>query len=355
MDSDYFEGDAVKALGDGRIGGYLVRFTTATDPDLTGDFFAPDTDFFLEDSTKAWVLYDHGRDATLKARKLGRGDLRIDDVGVWIEAQLNIRDAYEKAIYKLAKEGKLGWSSGALNHLVERKMEGKAARILTWPIGEASLTPNPAEFRNGAFELKSYVDQQARQDEVDRADNLDVIASTIVFDDKTEAAPAMAAAAPIPDEPLVEATSILPGTIKDNKWIVSESYPALKQILLPVEQSGGGLNAYSDAVVAAVDEQLTCASQLLPAVKRWLGRMRENTQFRFEKDGQPQSKPKRRSVEITLDRISRHRAKFQELEADFKELLAMFDMTDAQQAATNEKARHELFRSQQLSNQVKGV
>ncbi|MBK9219394.1 MAG: hypothetical protein IPL70_13845 [Uliginosibacterium sp.] len=82
-------GPALKALGDGKIGGYLVMFGDATKTDLSAmaDYFTPDTDFDLEDGTgKATVLYHHGMDATLKRRKLGRADLRTDDVGVWMES-----------------------------------------------------------------------------------------------------------------------------------------------------------------------------------------------------------------------------------------------------------------------------
>ena len=32
-------GDTVKALGDGRVGGYLVRFTSPDEPDLEGEYF----------------------------------------------------------------------------------------------------------------------------------------------------------------------------------------------------------------------------------------------------------------------------------------------------------------------------
>jgi len=66
-----------------------------------------------------------------------------------------MRDEYEKQIYKLAQAGKLGWSSGALGHLVEREPAGKAFHIKTWFIGEASLTPTPAEPRNNAMPVKS--------------------------------------------------------------------------------------------------------------------------------------------------------------------------------------------------------
>lgn len=138
-------GGEIKALGDGKLGGYLVRFTDATRPDLTGDFFTPQTDFDIEPGDRVSVYYNHGLDATLKRRRLGVGTIKLDDAGVWVEAQLALRDEYEQAIYRMAEAGKLGWSSGTLPNLVEREPEGKAARIITWPLGkDASLTPTPA-------------------------------------------------------------------------------------------------------------------------------------------------------------------------------------------------------------------
>ena len=119
-------GGAIKALGDGQVAGYLVRYTSADEPDLTGDYFDAMTDFDAEDGDRVTVYYGHGFDPVLKHRKLGKGTLRFDDVGVWVEAQLAMRDEYERAIYGLAEAGKLGWSSGTLPNLVEREDEGKA-------------------------------------------------------------------------------------------------------------------------------------------------------------------------------------------------------------------------------------
>jgi len=138
-------GGAIKALGDGKVAGYLVRYTDATAPDLTGDYFDAMTDFDAEDGDRVTVYYGHGFDPVLKHRKLGKGTLRFDDVGVWVEAQLQMRDEYEQAIYAMAEAGKLGWSSGTLPNLVEREDEGTAKRITHWPLGkDASLTPTPA-------------------------------------------------------------------------------------------------------------------------------------------------------------------------------------------------------------------
>ena len=148
-----FTGDAVKALGDGRVGGYLARFTKSGDYDLTGDRFDAATDF--GDADKLPVLFNHGMDRTLGRKRIGKSELRRDDVGLWVEAQLQQRDEYERAIYELAEQGKLSWSSGAAAHTVEREPEGKGAYIKQWYLSEASLTPTPAEPRNVAVSIKS--------------------------------------------------------------------------------------------------------------------------------------------------------------------------------------------------------
>lgn len=153
---------AVKALGNGKVGGYLVQFSTANDPDLSGEYFTVNTDFDVEDGAATAVYYHHGLDKTLKARKLGTGTIKKDTIGVWVEAQLALRDEYEKHIYKLAEQGKLGWSSGTAVHLAEYKPAGKATEITRWPLGlDASLTPTPAEPRTRVLPLKSYDPPQA--------------------------------------------------------------------------------------------------------------------------------------------------------------------------------------------------
>lgn len=153
MDELIYFGAEVKALGDGKVGGYLVRYSTPTDPDLTGDYFDASSTVVSPDALP--VFYQHGFDKTLGKRVIGKGQTRRDDIGVWLEAQLDLRDEYEKAIYQMATEGKLGYSSGALAHMVEREQVGKSYHIKTWVIGEASLTPTPAEPRNGVLPLKS--------------------------------------------------------------------------------------------------------------------------------------------------------------------------------------------------------
>lgn len=157
METPAFYGDAVKALDEnGKVGGYLVRFSDETTPDLTGDYFNKSTDF--GEISRLPVIYQHGMDKVLKSRKIGRAELTLDDVGIWAEAQLELRDEYERTIFGLAKSGKLGWSSGAASHVVDREHTGKAAWIKQWYMAEASLTPTPAEPQNMVVTLKSMGD-----------------------------------------------------------------------------------------------------------------------------------------------------------------------------------------------------
>jgi phage head maturation protease len=160
-----FDGQSVKALGNGKVAGYLVVFSTEDDPDLSGEYFTKSTDFDFEDGDKTTILYHHGLDAKIGKRSLGKGTLRHDDHGVWVEAQLNLRDDYEKSIYDLAEKGKLGWSSGTASHRTEREVTGKAVWIKSWPLSlDASLTPTPAEPRTRAIPIKSLqVEFQAQE------------------------------------------------------------------------------------------------------------------------------------------------------------------------------------------------
>jgi len=166
-DNLIFYGGEIKAVGSGKVAGYLIRYSDPTTPDLTGDFFAAGTDYGVVDGASLPVYYQHGLDPEIKANRIGRGVIKYDEVGLWFEAQLEMRNEYEKMIYALAEQGKLGLSSGAAGHLVEREAEGKSYRIKTWPIAEASLTPTPAEPRNSVMPIKSLIEADAKGEEVE--------------------------------------------------------------------------------------------------------------------------------------------------------------------------------------------
>jgi len=65
-DNLIYYGGTVKSLGDNRIGGFLVRFSDASTPDLEGDFFSPETDLGIESGSKIPVYYQHGYDPHFK-------------------------------------------------------------------------------------------------------------------------------------------------------------------------------------------------------------------------------------------------------------------------------------------------
>jgi len=146
-------GSAIKSLGNGRIGGYLVAFGGK---DLEGDYFTRDTQFCLDWYPEHPALYHHGFDKTLQATKIGTIDsIKLDDVGLWAEAQLDLHNQYVMAVQELVNKGVLGWSSGALPQGVQRDYDG---RIKCWPIIEGSLTPTPAEYqRTRVTTLKAYL------------------------------------------------------------------------------------------------------------------------------------------------------------------------------------------------------
>jgi len=149
-----FEG--VKALGGGRVGGYAVLFTDEDSPDLTGDYFTKST--YFGPATTTMALYNHGKDETIGGLILDPvATVKRDDVGVWVEAQLDLRNKYVAAIYKLAERGLLGWSTGTAPHLVKRTQKSSGAwHIDTWPLGlDSSLTPSPAEPRTLAQAIKA--------------------------------------------------------------------------------------------------------------------------------------------------------------------------------------------------------
>jgi hypothetical protein len=154
-------GGEIKSLGDGRFGGYLVRFTDATKRDLAGDYFTRDTDFGIKSGAATPVYFNHrlplptrdGKEVVIKA-KIGEGTLTVDEDGVLIDAIVYNREKYEKAIIEAGKQKKLGWSSGTASHLIDREEDG---RIKTWPLSlDASLTPIPCEPQNSAVPAKAY-------------------------------------------------------------------------------------------------------------------------------------------------------------------------------------------------------
>ena len=161
--------DGIKSDRLGYVKGYLVRFGDTKTADLEGDYFTKATDygFPMTDGKRVPlnVYYHHGMDANVGKKSIGTGFIKMTDEGLWYEAQLDMADEYGKMIAKLCKQGKMGFSSGAAAHMVERKSMGTAAEITRWPIAEASITPTPAEYRNSVKSLEEYYGMGEMEDE----------------------------------------------------------------------------------------------------------------------------------------------------------------------------------------------
>jgi len=161
--------DGIKSDRLGYVKGYLVRFGDTKATDLEGDYFTRSTDygFPMEEGKRVPlnVYYHHGMDSQVGKKSIGSGFIKMDSEGLWYEAQLDMADEYGKMIAKLCKQGKMGFSSGAAAHMVERKSMGGASEIIRWPIAEASITPTPAEFRNSVKSLEEYYGMGEMEDE----------------------------------------------------------------------------------------------------------------------------------------------------------------------------------------------
>lgn len=226
-------GSAIKALGNGKVGGYLVRFSDASAPDLDGEFFTKATDFDVEPGDPTRIYYKHGLDPVLKRRKLGTGTLAIDDVGVWVEAQLSLRDDYEAAIYGMAEAGKLGWSSGTLPNLVEKEAAGKAIHIKAWPLGkDASMTPTPAAglIATQVTTLKTWAAWQDGQS-AEPAQAVNISAAS------AEAAPAGASTAPATVATSSQATTVI---LEDHN-MTDNTQPDLTGVLDAIKAQGAAI------------------------------------------------------------------------------------------------------------------
>ncbi len=161
--------DAIKSDRLGSVKGYLVRFGSPDATDLEGDYFTPQTDFGFPikagERVPLNVYYHHGMDKMIGKKSIGTGYVKMDETGLWYEAQLDMADEYGSMIAKLCKQGKMGYSSGAAGHMVERKSVGKASEITRWCIAEASITPTPAEYRNSVKSLEEMYGMEPMMEE----------------------------------------------------------------------------------------------------------------------------------------------------------------------------------------------
>lgn len=297
-----YQGGAVKALGGGRVGGYLVLFSTAEDPDLQGEFFTKSTDLFIDSGDQRPILYRHGVHPVIKSRKLGRAKLTIDDIGVFVEGELELRDKYEKAIYALAEQGKLGWSSGSMSHLVSKNSNGKSFEITSWPIGEASLTPAPVEGRTVAIAVKDIVIdaeeldfdkivKSVDQDQYDQHFSIDGIPSIKAF-----------------------CEAVAPNSLKDGSQRSESAANAAKEFITITKLMGEAFHSYTSRLV-------------------------RRSEHRFLKEGREIDASTVAQVESTLSDMERIQTAFDSIKEVLSGIKKISEMTSAEQRALDARTR----------------
>ena len=157
----HIDGDAMKAVDDETVRGYVVLFGDAEHPDLQRDYFTKATDFWLDHF--GWprpITYHHGMDAATRDDPIIGHWMKagVDNVGLWLEGQLDRAHAYYKAMRELARRGYLKPSTDSAPQWVLReKQENGTNFIKRWPMISSSLTVTPMEPRMMPVEVKAYL------------------------------------------------------------------------------------------------------------------------------------------------------------------------------------------------------
>jgi hypothetical protein len=171
---EYLKGSFVK-FNEDKLEGFLVKFTDENNKDLDGDYFSSETNFGFESKATVPVFFHHGNDPYVKKTQIGTATLVKMDEGLHIQYIIDQRNKYKNFLQSLKKsldkdgEPVLGWSSGAVPHLLEKE---KSGHIKQWILAEASLTYTPAEPTNivkslNADKVQKAIDYILRHDLTD--------------------------------------------------------------------------------------------------------------------------------------------------------------------------------------------
>lgn len=161
-----YPGEAVKALGSGKVAGYLVRFTGPDRPDRQGEFFDRSTDYAVKSNHVVDIYYNHGMrmqgdefEAAFGNRPIGEASVKTLDDGVWADGVLDTSDPVAARLYGEIEAGRIGWSSGSTSRFVRREpVKAGVVRIARWPIIEATLSRRPVDPGARAVAIKALYD-----------------------------------------------------------------------------------------------------------------------------------------------------------------------------------------------------
>jgi hypothetical protein len=158
-----FEGpEAIKSIAtqDGHVtvGAYAIRFSGPGDPDTSGEYFTPRTNFGPKNGDGVATLFHHGLPIKglerLQEIEFGPATTRRDETGIFAETTLDLSDPDQARLAHWCAKGALKWSSGSASHLVRKGADG--CEITRWHPIEFSFTPAPVDERLPAIRpLKS--------------------------------------------------------------------------------------------------------------------------------------------------------------------------------------------------------
>lgn len=167
-------GGACKSLpqrGPGWFSGLGVIYSSKDDTDLEGEYFTKQTRFGLRPGNEVITFYRHGQNPKVGRRQLTFARFSEEAEGIRFTGQLNMKDPFQQRIDRLIGKNKMGLSTGSMGHLVVKEPRGNAFELVSWIIGELSLTPTPCEVRTrqGLVSLKSLMaDYEPTEAEMDQ-------------------------------------------------------------------------------------------------------------------------------------------------------------------------------------------
>lgn len=150
------DGGVVKTSADGIVEGMGIVFGSETEPDQSSyrDFFTSES--FIQKKSKFNVplFYNHG--LGLYDEQIGEATLTKDEDGWKAVGEIDCSTELGEKVYNAVKESPHGFSTGALQHLVQREAKSNKTNFLKrWVVGELSLTERPAERRAVVQAVKS--------------------------------------------------------------------------------------------------------------------------------------------------------------------------------------------------------
>jgi len=161
------DGGTVKTDAEGIVHGLGIVFGSEDEPDQSRerDFFTRDSFVMKKKSFSVPLYHEHGKG--IFKDQIGEATLTKTDNGWEATAQIDLEDEAGKQIYEKVKTTQYGFSTGALQHLVEREAKSNGTNFLKkWVVGEISLTARPAE-RKAVVQAVKSLDDELVQEEVD--------------------------------------------------------------------------------------------------------------------------------------------------------------------------------------------